>query len=275
MKTRYFSIVLFFFTSFAIGQIDTTQVPFIAYWSVGDSYDFKVSKEKSSWVNGELFKSQEEGYVANFSVIDSTENSYTINWSYQIDLGNSYEIPEDLIEGVGGNHIAEIKYKTTELGEFIDIINLDEIVEYVNQLLDNLTDKLSESGSEKVEENLLALRKLFASGDGVRELILKELKYFHYPYGAILPTDEIVYYEDKVPNLFTGDFIKADVKVFFEYVDFDEGLCLLKQEMILDENDFANSVKNFLHQMKIDSEEFKEYLEKMDKIGRASCRERV
>ena len=38
----------------------------------------------------------------------------------------------------------------------------------------------------------------------------------------------------------------------------------MKQEMILDENDFANSVKNFLHQMKIDSEEFKEYLEKMD-----------
>jgi len=37
-------VILLGISTNLLGQIDTTKVAFISYWSIGDSYDFKISK---------------------------------------------------------------------------------------------------------------------------------------------------------------------------------------------------------------------------------------
>jgi hypothetical protein len=75
MKNRQLALALLFLTLSCrgISQTDTIYIPFVAYWSKGDSYDFAVRKIKKKWDNGSLTKNDTIGYIARFEVLDSTE----------------------------------------------------------------------------------------------------------------------------------------------------------------------------------------------------------
>ena len=85
MKKYVWLLGIFIFSANLFSQTDSTKIAFISYWSVGDSYDFKISKASRTWENDTLTEENFEEYIANFTVIDSTENSYTIQWSYKVD----------------------------------------------------------------------------------------------------------------------------------------------------------------------------------------------
>src|SRR5690606_26091677 len=72
-------------------QTDSTKISFVAYWSIGDSYDFKVSKVNREWRNEILTKSDSSQYIANFKILDSTETSYKIQWTYKNDLVSTFQ----------------------------------------------------------------------------------------------------------------------------------------------------------------------------------------
>ena len=71
---------------------DTTAVPFVAYWAIGDSYNFRITKIKKKWINKKQVRDDSSSYIANFQVLDSTENGYTIQWSFKTNLGD-FDIP--------------------------------------------------------------------------------------------------------------------------------------------------------------------------------------
>ena len=57
-------------TNSLFSQIDSTKVPFISYWSIGDSYDFKISKIEISFENNNDLKNLE----------DEIKNEILKNW---------------------------------------------------------------------------------------------------------------------------------------------------------------------------------------------------
>lgn len=244
-------------------QIDTTKVSFVSYWSIGDSYDFKVSKIKQQWKEGELTKDQKQDYVANFTVIDSTETSYTINWSYENDLGSTYKIPEKLLDRFSKYKITEIKYKTSELGDLIEILNWKEVGETMNSMFDDIIEVLGDKDEKKKDALKTAMnpfKEIYSSKQGVEELVLKELQYFHFPMGLEYDITEPLLYDEELPNMLGGKPIKAKTKLYFENVDFEESFCVIKQEMNLDINDTKKMLNQLLKQMKLGDKEMKKAL---------------
>lgn len=244
-------------------QIDSTKVAFVSYWSIGDSYDFKVSKIKQQWKEGLLTKDQKEDYIANFTVIDSTETSYTVNWSYKNDLGNTYEIPEELIDSFSKYELTEIKYKTSEVGDFLEVLNWKEVGEVMNSMFDDLIEILGKDDKKKykaLKTAMQPLKEIYSSQQGVEQLVVKELQYFHFPMGLEYDITEPLIYEDELPNMFGGKPIKANAKVYFEDVDFEEGFCVVKQEMSLDQNDTKEILKQVFKKMKLDNKGIKKAL---------------
>lgn len=244
-------------------QIDSTKVAFVSYWSIGDSYDFKVSKIKQQWKEGLLTKDQKEDYIANFTVIDSTETSYTVNWSYKNDLGNTYEIPEELIDSFSKYELTEIKYKTSEVGDFLEVLNWKEVGEVMNSMFDDLIEILGKDDKKKykaLKTAMQPLKEIYSSQQGVEQLVVKELQYFHFPMGLEYDITEPLIYEDELPNMFGGKPIKANAKVYFEDVDFEEGFCVVKQEMSLDQNDTKEILRQVFKKMKLDDKGMKEAL---------------
>ncbi len=263
MKQNLITTLLLFFTTLSFSQIDTTKVAFVAYWSIGDSYDFKVSKIKQQWKEGKIVKDEQQNYITNFTVIDSTDTSYTINWSYENDLGNTYKIPEKLSDRFSKYKMTEIKYKTSEVGEFLEILNWKEVGEIMNNMFDDIIEVFGETGQSKqnaLKATIQPLKQIYSSKKGIEQLVLKELQYFHFPMGLEYNITEPITYEDELPNMFGGNPIKANAKIYFENVDFEEGFCTVKQEMSLDPNDTKEMLKQIFIKMKLDNKELEKAL---------------
>lgn len=245
-------------------QIDTTKIAFVSYWSIGDSYNFKISKIKKQWKEGKLTKDQKQDYIANFKVIDSTENSYTINWSYENDLGNTYKIPEKLLDRFSKYKITEIKYKTSEVGYLIEILNWKEVGDTMNSMIVDIIEVLGDKDEMKKDALKTAMqpfKQIYSSKQGVEQLVLKELQFFHFPMGLEYDITEPILYDDELPNMLGGRPIKAKAKLYFENVDFEESFCVIKQELSLDPKDTKDLVKQFYKQMKLGNKEVKKALE--------------
>jgi hypothetical protein len=263
MKLLYL-ILLFFVTTKLFGQVDTTKVAFVSYWSIGDSYNFKVTKINQQWKEDKLTKDQKQEYVANFTVIDSTENSYTINWSYENDLGNTYKIPEELLERFSKYELTQIKYKTSEVGDFLEILNWKEVSEMMNNMFDDIVEVLD--GNDKIKQDALKnamqpLKQMYSSKEGVEQLVLKELQYFHFPMGLEYNITEPLIYDEELTNMFGGKPIKAKAKLYFESVDFEESFCIVKQEMSLNPEDTKMLLTQFFKQMNLNDKEMDEAFE--------------
>lgn len=264
MNKNLIILIILFFASYSYGQIDTTKIPFVSYWSIGDSYDFKITKIKKRWKEGVLDRNQKEEYIANFTVIDSTENSYTIKWSYENDLVNTYNIPEALLDKFSKYKLTEILYKTSEVGDLIEILNWKEVGELMNNMFDDIVDVLGgndPSEKEQLKTAMQSFKDIYSSKQGVEQLVLKELQYFHFPLGIELDISEPLLYDEALPNMFGGDPIMAKAKLYVEDVDFDSAFCILKQELRLNPVDTKEMLKQVFERMKLSGDEMNKILE--------------
>ena len=265
MKKAFGLIVILFISINLFGQIDSTKVAFVSYWSIGDSYDFKVTKMQQRWKEGKLIKDKKQAYIANFTVIDSTENSYTVKWSYNNDLGNTYNIPEKLLKKLSKYKMTEVIYKTSEVGDLIEVLNWKEIGEIMNSMFDDIVDVIGngdEKKKEVMQKAMQPLKQIYGSKQGVEQIVLKELQYFHFPLGVEFDVTKPLEYDDEFPNMFGGNPIKARAKLFFEKVDFENSFCIIKEEVNLNPDDAKNMLVQMLKRMKLDDKKFKEVFEK-------------
>lgn len=256
-------ITILIITTNLFSQIDTTKVAFVSYWSIGDSYDFKVSKIQQQWKEGEITKDQKQEYIANFTVIDSTATSYTINWSIENDLENTYKIPEELLDRFSKYKLIEIKYKTSEVGVLLEILNWKEVGEIMNSMFDDIIYVLGENDVKKqdaLKSAMKPFKKIYSSKQGIEQLVLKELQYFHFPMGLEYDITNPLLYDEELPNMFGGEPIKAKAKLYFENVDFEESFCVVKQEMNLDPNDVKEILLQVFKKMKLGDKEIKKSL---------------
>lgn len=264
MRKYLFFIILFPFSIPLFSQQDDQQdeakVAFVSYWDVGDSYDFKVSKIKQRWDEGEMTKDEVQEYIATFSVIDETESSYTINWSYKNDLNNLFDIPEEILDEFSDLEEVEIIYKTTEVGDFLEILNWKEIGEDMVTLFDKIIElagKEDEALKSELNQMMGPFKQIYSSQQGIEMLVMKELQYFHFLMGVEFEIAEPIYYEDELPNMFGGKPIKANAKLTFEEVDFENSFCVVKQEMDLDPKDTKGILLDVFKKMKLNNRQMK------------------
>ncbi len=263
MKKNVLIIFLILSVFNAISQEDTTKIAFVAYWSIGDSYDFRITKVKKSWKGDELVKSNDDTYIANFMVMDSTESSYTIKWSFKKNLGSSYQIPEDVVKKLSKYELTEVIYKTDELGTFIEVVNWKELSMAMKSMLDDILLVYKEKEGTDLKPIIQSMQPIidvYSSKEGIEELVLKELQLMHIPMGGEFDILEPILYEEEIPNLFGGEPITGDGKLYFENVDFESGFCIMKQESDMDPDKAMETMKVALKKMGFDDETLKETL---------------
>ncbi len=254
--------LLLTFTAFATGlfcQVDTTSVSYVAYWSVGDAYDFRVRKTSMQWTGDSLTKDDISEYTASFEVIDSTADSYKIRWTFSNELVDTWDIPDEMLEELSKYELSEIIYTTNELGEFTGIENWKELGEMMSSMLSDVFRILSEDSEEAYEKLMQAAQPIlgmYSSKEGVEQLAFPELMLFHFPFGAMISVADTIKYEDQFPNLLGGDPVRADAKLWFEEVDFDEERSVLIQESKLNPDDTMAFLKDLMTRMGVTGEDF-------------------
>ena len=147
------------------------------------------------------------------------------------------------------------------MGTFVGIENWEAIRQ---QLLDMFTElgKYQDLGNKlnhvELEQAMDSYSAVYSSKQGIEQLVFKELQYFHFPLGIEFSTTEPAYYEDQLPNMFGGDPIKGNAKIYFEKIDRKKHRCKLIQTMTLNPNDTRNMMKQVFTKMKLNDEEMQE-----------------
>ncbi|MDO6802968.1 hypothetical protein Q4595_10955 [Wenyingzhuangia sp. 1_MG-2023] len=266
MKKILLIALLTFPSIICYSQIDSTKVAFVSYWSIGDRYDFKITKSSQQWKENKQQKNTKHEYIAHFEVVDSTANSYDIKWSYKNNLKSTYNIPQELLDKFSKYETTEIRYKTSEFGDLLEITNWEEVSKMAKNLFDDMVlilGKGDETLTNKIKKTIEPFRELYDTKEGIEELAVKELKYYHFPMGVEFDVTEPMYYEEELPNMFGGDPLKGNVKLSFQEVDFEDNFCILKQEMNIDPEDTKELLLQVLKKMNLENDE-------MDKMFRSA-----
>lgn len=235
-----------------MAQDEIVAIPFVAYWSIGDSYSYDVTKTTRNWKNGEITKDEEEHYVATFNVIDSTESTYTCRWTYENDLKNTYDIPEYLMDEFEKYEFTNIEYTTDEFGTFIELLNWEEIGEMMGAMTDAIVDYYATKNpdlKDNMQAALSPMKDIYSSQQGIEQLVLKEIQYFHFPMGVSFDPNETLEYEDELPNFLGGKPLRANAKIYFDYVNEEDGFCIFMHEMEVNEEDAKSLVSQMMKSM--------------------------
>lgn len=252
---RYIGIFLMG-SVFCFSQTDSTQIPFVAYWSVRDNYDYFVTKIRKSWNGDELENKDSTTYFSTFSVIDSTENSYRIKWINKSNLGI---IPPEFADLLNNNATTiEYIYRTNELGEFEELENWQELsdflISYTNELIVLALKNNSQTSKDQLQKALQPFLSIYKTREGIESIVLKELTYFHFPFGALLNSNEVLEYEDQIPNILGEGTMRGDSKIYFDHVDLENGFCSFTYEMKINEEDALEMLFDLLTKMGVNDD---------------------
>lgn len=194
----------FFIQSFSqlqyINLKDGGTVTCVAYWDKKEAVVYHVAETEETYKNGKDSpnKITKTEYDINLSVIDSAEKTYTVDLTYS----NFYSDQEkdrdfEMLKLFGKLHI---KYQTTELGEFIRIINKKEIAALMTPLIDKLRNELMakiKKEDEKQEAGLAFdnLKTFVSDTSNVEGLFAENIYALHTFYGLELHLNK----EENVP----------------------------------------------------------------------------
>lgn len=262
MKKLLLLLAITAITTDTFCQTDTTSVSYVAYWSLGDSYDFSVRKTSQQWSGDTLTKDDLSEYTANFEVIDSTETSYKVIWTFSNQLATTWDIPDELLGELSKYEITEVVYTTTEMGEFTGIENWKELGETMRSMFTDVF-KFTAKDSQEFDVLMQVARPIidmYSSKEGVEQMVFPELMLFHFPFGAMIPVGDTIMYDDLFPNLLGGEPIRADARLWFEEVDFEEERSLLIQESKLNQDDTRAFLNEFLARMGMEGTEMEKVL---------------
>ncbi|NJM24839.1 MAG: hypothetical protein HC859_04280 [Bacteroidia bacterium] len=244
-------------------QADSTSIPFVAYWSKGDTYTFRVTKLKKQWRSDQQTKDDSSSYTASFLVMDSTESSYRIKWSFKMNVIADFGLPAEARQMLSKYENNEIIYRTNELGEFVEIENWEALSKDMRDMYREVIDMIAKD--RKVDKQLLnstmqPFIEAFQSKEAVEQLAFKELQLFHFPFGVEFNVSDTLQYEEELPNMFGGAPIKGISHLFFNDVDVSNYYCSFTRTMRLDPDDTRTMLTDLFRKMKLNDKDFQQAL---------------
>jgi hypothetical protein len=162
---------------------------YYADWSIGDSFNFKITKIKQSWKNSSLSSNDSIQFLSNFTVIDSSDSTYTIRWSLKKNIIDTYEIPEEIVKKYSQFRIPDVIYKTNYLGQFICIENMDSLSIAMDFFLKESVNIIAARANIELEElsdKIKPIISVLETKESFDQILFNEIILIHSPFGASL-----------------------------------------------------------------------------------------
>lgn len=230
-------ITLFIFVNFkTIGQIS---VQTVAYWDLHEEYEYsgtysnyKIKNQDTTYISKIL-------YDVSVKVIDQTDSTYTVDWKYNNHkLIKGSEIIRKLSEMGDTIHVV---IKTDELGAFIEIVNMEELLNFYEEKFLNLENKYSE---QKELLNIINLtKKKFQNPTYIANNSIKDLLTFYTFHGAKYDLNEEYNGLLKTANNFDANApFETETVVWLDEIDSENNNYILRSTQKIKEDQLKLAV---------------------------------
>lgn len=192
----------------------------IAYWSPNDTvhYDYWQKELKVNYAT----KQRDSTFFSNkvdFRVLEESNEHYMVEWethSYQ----NPNTMVQFLFDAAATAKPVPYRYRTNEMGSFVELENFPEVLHYGNVGIDSMVSigELNEGIEQAMRDELEATfgtPEKAMTGESTLGIQL-----FHFFYGRQFVLGDTLFYEDEI-DLYGGDLGTADVEGIMTFYDVD------------------------------------------------------
>jgi len=245
-KLLIFGVILLL-SSTLFGQIslkDST-VQVIGYWEKQETQSYNISYEKFKIKRKDTISRELMKYEVDIKIIDSTENSYTIEWfykNYTIDTEN--ELVKKLTSIA--NDIS-VKIKTDEFGAFIEIVNWEEVRDYLTKVTETLKEELKDvPNSEKIIANVM---NVYSTKESIEANAIKDAIQFYQFNGVKYKLGEKLEGKLETTNNYGGKPFETDVRFSLDEINEEDDYSTFRMKQIINSEQLTDATYNYLDKL--------------------------
>jgi hypothetical protein len=252
-KLLIFGIIILF-SSTLFGQINPkdSTVQVIGYWSKQEMQSYNVSYEKIKIKSKDTISRELMKYEIDIKVIDSTENSYTIEWLYK---NYSIDTDNELVRKLTSiaNDIS-VKIKTDEFGAFIEIVNWEEVRDYLTKVTETLKNELKDVPN--YEEIIANVMNIYSSKESIEANAIKDVFQFYLFHGVKYSLGEKLEGKLETTNNYGGKPFETDVNFSLDEINEVDGNSILRANQIINSEQLTDATYSYLKNLGTFGEKF-------------------
>lgn len=214
----------------------------IAYWEKGDKFEYEQIEKEYKINKNDTVITKNKKFDVKLKIIDQDSTSYTIHWENTPDLSEFPPAIAQMISEKVGNSV--FKYKTDEYGSFLELLNIDEIIEYNNRTMDLMLESITDKKTRKEFEEVSKL--VLQNQEVVTQFAISKINTFHFFYGHSLEHGKPHEIEFENVNPITKNKILYKQLVEFESFDENEKSYSLYSETIPEKTNLIGEIKSTL-----------------------------
>ena len=236
--------IIFLISSNLFSQIsikDST-VQVIGYWSKYDKQSYDVTYEKYKVKNKDTISRELMKYEVDVKIIDSTANSYSIEWFYK---NYSINTENELVRKL--TSIADdisVKIKTDEYGAFLEVINWEEVRDYLEKVTEKLKVELKDVPNYK--EIIANVMSIYSTKESVEANAIKDALQFYKFHGVKYKLGEELTGKLETSNNYGGKPFETNVQYSLDEINETDGNSILRSNEIINSEELTDATYNYL-----------------------------
>jgi hypothetical protein len=235
---------IFLLSSTLFGQISAkdSTVQVIGYWAKQETQSYNVSYEKFKIKSKDTISRELMKYEIDIKIIDSTKNSYTIEWLYK---NYSIDTENELVRKLTSiaNDIS-VKIKTDEYGAFVEIVNWEEVRDYLEKVTEKLKVELKDVPNyKKIIANVMSI---YSTKESIEANAIKDALQFYQFHGVKYNLGEELEGVLETSNNFGGKPFETDVRFSLDEINEIDGNSILRSNQIINSKQLTDATYKHL-----------------------------
>ena len=242
-KLLVFGIIILISSNlFSQISIKDSTVQVIGYWSKYDKQSYDVTYEKYKLKNKDTISRELMKYEVEVKIIDSTANSYSIEWFYK---NYSIDTENELVRKL--TSIADdisVKIKTDEYGAFLEVINWEEVRDYLEKVTEKLKVELKDVPNYK--EIIANVMSIYSTKESVEANAIKDALQFYKFHGVKYKLGEELTGKLETSNNYGEKPFETNVQYSLDEINETDGNSILRSTEIINSEELTNATYNYL-----------------------------
>ena len=214
----------------------------ITNWSKYDKQSYDVTYEKYKLKNKDTISRELMKYEVDVKIIDSTANSYSIEWFYK---NYSIDTENELVRKL--TSIADdisVKIKTDEYGAFLEVINWEEVRDYLEKVTEKLKVELKDVPNYK--EIIANVMSIYSTKESVEANAIKDALQFYKFHGVKYKLGEELTGKLETSNNYGEKPFETNVQYSLDEINETDGNSILRSTEIINSEELTNATYNYL-----------------------------
>jgi len=240
LKSLGLFLTVFIFNITSYGQTKNS-VDVTPHWKNNETHSVKIKSTTTD--KNEQVQNYLSTFDAKFVVKEATDSGYKVEWIYtNSKLADNEPVLENQIVGKLIN--TKLLIKLSDVGQFVELINANEIKGIANKAIDELIAKSATNPT--MNEQYKFAKQLITTKQGLEIAILKQIKFYNLLFGYNYKLDFTQTNKIKYPNPLGGQPFDAVEKINLTKIDNKNSVCTIEANRVIDVNVLKISLVDYI-----------------------------